>query len=234
MLIFAHRGASAFAPENTMAAFLLAIEKGSKAIEFDVQLTKDEQVVIFHDFTLKRIVGEKGYIKDYTLEELKKFDIGVWYGEDFANERIITLEDILITIPKGIILNVEIKNLIEHQELVSKKVVELINKYERKDDVIISAFDHEVLRHVYKLDKDIKVGLLIYANILEPWNYAALNNIGIYSIHPTEEYVDKKFIEKAHGKGLKVLSYTVNSSERAKELMEMGIDGIFSDNPKII
>ncbi|SCY89713.1 glycerophosphodiester phosphodiesterase [Alkaliphilus peptidifermentans] len=234
MLVIGHRGASAHGPENTIAAFKMALEKGCSGIELDVQLSKDEEVIVFHDYVVDRTTNGSGYVKDMTLKELKSLDTGTWFDESFVGERIPTLEEVLQAIPKGVLINIEIKNLLIHQGKIEKKVLDLVIKYDRMKDVIISSFDHYVLKNIRDLNKEIKIGLLIYANIIEPWSYIRIHNLDVYSIHPTEEYLSKGFVKDAHAHGYKVFSYTINCPDRAKEAYEMGVDAIFSNYPEII
>lgn len=109
--IFAHRGVSSEAPENTLPAFRLALDQGCKAIELDVQLTKDHQLVVFHDDKLERTTNGEGYLKDFTLSELKQKDAGKWYSEEFQGVQIPTLREVLELVDRNILVNIEIKNV---------------------------------------------------------------------------------------------------------------------------
>lgn len=233
-MIIAHRGASAHAPENTIAAIQKTLEMGCNAIEIDVQLTKDGQVVVIHDYTVDRTTNGSGYVEEFTLEEIKKLDAGSWFDAKYNRERIPTLDEVLDIVPKGTFVNVEIKNLIHHQGIIEKKVVDIIRKHSRMDDVVISSFDHYILRNLRDYDDEIKIGVLIYANIIEPLSYIEEKGFKAYSIHPTEEYTTGDFVKKCHEMGYKVYVYTINDQKRAKKVKDMGVDGIISNFPRVL
>src|SRR5690554_7959632 len=130
MYVLAHRGYSGKAPENTMAAFELAVKSGADGLELDVHITKDGEVVVIHDDTVDRTTDGTGRVEDYTYEELLKFDAGSWFGEEFKGERLPTLADVC-EIVKGtdLIFNVELKAGVNFQAL-TEKVSDLINKYD--------------------------------------------------------------------------------------------------------
>src|SRR5512147_1736179 len=109
-IIFAHRGASAHAPENTLAAFELALSQGADAIELDVKLSSDGQVVVIHDPTVDRTTGAKGRVKDMTLADMRTLDAGSFFSQNFVNEKIPTLEEVFETMGKRLFINVELTN----------------------------------------------------------------------------------------------------------------------------
>ncbi|MDK4490420.1 glycerophosphodiester phosphodiesterase, partial [Fusobacterium necrophorum] len=111
MKVFAHRGASGYAPENTLAAIKKAIEQGADGIEIDIQFTKDCKIVVFHDWKINRTSNGKGYVYDLNFEELRALEIGSWYGDEYRKEKIPTLEEILELIPENMMLNIEIKDI---------------------------------------------------------------------------------------------------------------------------
>lgn len=232
-MIFAHRGASGNAPENTMAAFRLAVELGCEAIELDVQLTKDGEVVICHDQALDRTTNGSGLLKDYTLSELQRFDAGSWFDETFAGEKIPSLDQFLSFIAgTNVTVNIELKNLPIAYEQMERKVVELIHKHGMAEKVIISSFDHYSLAHVAKLDSSLKLGVLLDTKLYEPWHYAARLPFAAYSIHPHFSFVDEMYVKECHKLGFKVIAYTVDDTDWYQHYRRMGIDGIFSNYPE--
>ncbi|QVK18901.1 glycerophosphodiester phosphodiesterase [Mycoplasmatota bacterium] len=234
MKIIAHRGASGYAPENTLAAFKLALEQKCDGLEFDVQMTKDEEIIICHDYRVDRTTNGTGHIKDLTLSELKTLDAGSWFDKKFTGEKIPTLEEVFEIVPPGILMNIEIKNLAKERRDIEQKVVDLVLKHNRMDDVIISSFDHLSLKTVREINKDIKIGFLIYSYLLEPWTYFKKCGIDAYSIHPAEEYLNEDFVLNAHKNNYKILCYTVNDKNTATTMDKMGVDAIISNYPDIL
>lgn len=234
MKVIAHRGASGYAPENTLAAFKKAIDVNCDGIEFDVQMTMDGEIIVCHDYSVDRTTNGSGYIKNLTLKEIKDLDAGSWFDKRFKGERIPTLEEVFKIIPPGILMNIEIKNLALERRDIEQKVVDLILKYNRIDDVIISSFDHLSLKTVREINKDIKIGVLTYAYLLDAINYIKSHEFDAYSIHPSEEYLNKSLIKEAHDNGYKVFSYTVNDREIADIFKNMGVDAIITNYPDIL
>jgi len=126
MIIFAHRGASAFAPENTKASFKKALDLVAKHFEFDVQITSDNEYVVFHDYTLERTSNGKGKLSDKTLLELKKLDIGSWYSEEFSGEQIMTLQELIDFLPSDSFLNIELKRDKNDKRFFGESFLEII------------------------------------------------------------------------------------------------------------
>ncbi|PKM65756.1 MAG: glycerophosphodiester phosphodiesterase [Firmicutes bacterium HGW-Firmicutes-2] len=233
MEIIAHRGASGYAPENTLASFIKAVEMGAKAIEFDVQMTKDEEIVVIHDYKLNRTTDGKGYIMNKTLEEIKRCDAGSWFSEAFMGEAVPLLTEVLEMIPKDITLHVEIKKAVFEKRAVEKKIVEILKSSNRLSQSVISSFDHYCIEQVHR-EVQVKTGALIDAKIIKPVDYLISRGINNYSLNLGFEFVDAALIEEAHNNGLKVLSYTVNERSIAKMFEEMGVDGIFTNYPDIM
>jgi glycerophosphoryl diester phosphodiesterase len=145
MKLVAHRGASGFCPENTIPSFQKAVEMGAKMIELDVQMTKDGEIIVFHDFTVERTSNGNGFIKDLTLEYLKTLDAGKWFNKDFTGTRISTLKEVFEIIPSTIIVNVELKKLGIDERNMTNAVYQIVKDAKRLDLVIFSSFDHQLL-----------------------------------------------------------------------------------------
>ena len=230
MLIFAHRGASAYAPENTRAAFLKAVELGAKAFEFDVQITLDDKFVVFHDYTLERTSSGKGHLRDKTLEELKLLNIGNWFEQKFSDEKILTLDKTIELLPKDVFLNIELKRDKGDERFFGEKLIEIIRPI--KDRVLISSFDWELLKHLNNLEIDINFGVLIdkyYEGFYQ--DVQALPFVP-YSINPNYRIVDKKFMEDFSK--YKIIAYTVNDLETIIKLENFGVYGVFCNYPDIL
>lgn len=233
ILNIAHRGFSALYPENTMIAFEKAIEAGCDGIETDVQLTKDGYAVICHDEKLDRTTTGTGFLKDYSLKELKKFDAGIKFHEKFKGLKIPTLDEFLKYVSdKDIIINLEIKNSIIDYENIEKITYDLIKRYNMQHKVIVSSFNHYSIRRCIALDKNIKTGVLYGDCIFEPYNYVKM--IGGNALHPEYHSINKEIIEKAHENNLEVNVYTVNDKEDIKKVIALEVDAIITNYPHIL
>ena len=227
ILVIGHRGANSVAPENTLKAFQKAIDLGANCVEFDVHESKDGEIVIMHDEDIFRTTGQKSHalIKEMTLNELKELDCG-------EGEKIPTFKE-LIDLTKGKIgLNCEIK-----AEGIAKKIVDIIIEEEIIETTIVSSFKHQELFEIQKIEPKIKLATLEPAGSgrLSHWeNKEAMINKAVnskfYAIHPLYKLIDRKFIEYAHTHNLKVIPWTVDSGIAMKKLINMGPDGIITNN----
>lgn len=230
---YAHRGASGYCPENTMAAFEKSLELGATGIETDVQMTKDGQLVLIHDENLKRTTGYDGQIKDVTYDKIKTLDAGSWYGEQFANEHVPLLSELLTWIaPTNMTLNIEIKNNIEPYIGIEQKLVKTIHEYGLADRVVISSFDHYTLETCKQLAPDIQTGILYMENLVRPWNYA--NSIGATALHSHYATVTAEAVQQAQQAGVIYNVWTVNDPAMMRKLIEMEVGGIITDYPDIL
>lgn len=231
---FAHRGSMTEAPENTLPSFQKAIGHGASALELDVQLTKDNRLVVCHDHKLSRFNKDiDGLIKDYTLEEVKQIDVGASLAEEFKGVTLPTLEEVLDICSEDLLLNIEIKNIPVIYNEIEKILLDTLEQHGRLDNLIISSFDHVALKNVQKLNPEIPLGMLFYYRILNAWDYAKNSGLNIRSIHPNQVYVNQTFVEECKRLGYEVYPYTVNDWNRYEELLGFGVDGVFSNAPGI-
>ncbi|GIW23545.1 MAG: hypothetical protein KatS3mg068_2552 [Candidatus Sericytochromatia bacterium] len=167
-LIIAHRGFSGRYPENTLIAIEEAI-RFSDMIEIDVQLSKDNIPVVFHDSNLKRTTNVAGKLNQRTLQELKELDAGSWFSINFRNEKIPTLEEVLKIIKDRILLNIEIKksSVFKENSIIEEKILELIKKYKIQEQIIISSFSSLALKRIKILEPEIKTAILTRARFLD-------------------------------------------------------------------
>lgn len=227
---FAHRGASGYAPENTMAAFVKAVQLGANAIETDVQMTKDGQLVLIHDETLQRTAGTQGWVKDFTLAELQELDFGGWYDEAYRGERIPTLEELLLFAKEhDLYLNVELKNGVVQYPELEQRTAELIRKHGRSDRVIISSFNHYSLVLMKRLAPEIETAILYMEGLYEPWEYA--KRISASALHPIYLAVTKEWVAQAKEAGIRYHPFTVNGEAEMAALIQAGVSGIITDYP---
>ncbi len=146
LLRVGHRGAKGHAPENTLASFQLGMEMGVTAVETDVHLSKDGEVVLIHDHTVDRTTNGHGFVKDLTLAELKKLDAGSWFAARFAGERIPTLTELLIWAKDKVGVAIEIKNGPIYYPGIAEKTIRLLREHGMERQAILISFDHFVLR----------------------------------------------------------------------------------------
>lgn len=235
MKIIAHRGASTYAPENTLAAFKKALEQQADGIELDVRLSKDNVPVICHDATINRTSSGKGYIHKKTVSELKKHDFGSYFHKKFKDEKIPTLEEVLQLIGDAeITLNIELKNGPIIPLHLEREVLNLVYKYNFQNRVIYSSFDHISLQRLAQLDPNAKIGLIFHMNLIHLFDYVAHTGMNIHSIHPNHFYVNEEMLHMAKSRSLEVNIYTVNNRKMALSYKEMGVDGLITNDPLIL
>lgn len=223
--ITAHRGSSAYAPENTLSAIDLAIKQKADYAEIDVHCTFDGRVVLLHDSNLYRTTGVNQYIWNTTYEEVSKLDAGSWFSDEFAGEKIPTLEEAIDMADGRIKLNIEIKASEFEKDIISK-VVEIIHEKDFVDGCIITSFNYSLLKEVKALDPNIQTGLI---SALIAGNYNSLPAADLMSMN--YRYLNKDKISEMHKNGIRVLAWTVNDKTTMKKLIEYGVDNIITDNP---
>lgn len=230
--IIAHRGASGYAPENTMAAFELAIKMGAHGIETDVHLTKDGEVVIIHDERLDRTTNGIGYIKDYTYEQLLKFNANN-HMEQYEYCPIPKLSDLLQLVKENkILLNIELKTDVIQYVDIEKKVLDLVKEYQIEDKVIYSSFNHYTINTIKKLNPTAKVGLLYMEGLFEPWKYAM--NMNADALHPYyPNLMIPNYLTNCHQNNILVNTWTVNKRSDMKDLIALNVDSIITNYPDI-
>lgn len=228
---YAHRGASGYYPENTMLAFERAIELGASGIETDVQLTKDGHLVLIHDERLDRTTDAIGYVKDYTINEIRSMDAGRYKDKSFKGVTIPTAEELIeLAIEKNIIINFELKTGEIWYKGIEEKLINLINKYNFKEKVIISSFNHYSISTCKQLDNTIKAGLLYTEGLFEPQLYAKI--VGAEALHPYFLAVDNAaLIDRIKSAGIMINAYTINEEADMNRFLDYKVDGIITNYP---
>lgn len=262
ILIIAHRGARSLAPENTLMAAQIGYDLGADMWELDVAMTYDDQLVVIHDETLKRTSNAVAYyptkspwyVRNFTLEELRKLDFGSWFidkdpfktikdgivtkedQEKMKNLPIPTLEEaLLLTKDLNWRVNVEIKDLSstpDDDAVVVEKVVSLIEKLDMVNSVIISSFKHDYLVQVKKINPNIATAALVEQGLNDP--VSLLTKLGAQAYNPgISGLYDWSTIRQVRDAGYDVFVYTVNDKTTMKQLFEAGVSGIFTDFPQL-
>jgi glycerophosphoryl diester phosphodiesterase len=218
MLRVGHRGARAYAPENTLASFKKALEIGVDAIELDVRKTKDNQLVVIHDADVKRTTDGEGLVSELTLAQVKGFSA--------EGEKIPTLQEALDFLDKKVKVLVELK-----EAGIEEQVLSIVNARGLEKNVVIISFLEDALKKVRELNKSIETGL-IYAIHTNPVK-AALELKANYLV-ALYRFTHTATVQKAHENGLKIMVWTINTSLEAQEYAKKGVDGIASDKPDIL
>lgn len=234
-IIFAHRGACAHAPENTLAAFELALRHEADAIELDVKLSADGQVVVIHDQTVDRTTDGQGDVRYMTLAALKELDAGSFFDIAFQGEHIPTLENVFETMGHRTFINVELTNYASPNDDLPERVVEIVKRLRMEKRVLCSSFNPRALLKIIRVTSDIPIGLLAQHGRAGWWARSWLGRIIVpyESLHPELKDVTQALITSTHQHGHRIHVYTVNQSEDMRRLFVMGVDGIFTDDPRL-
>jgi len=233
--VIAHRGASRYAPENTMSAFLKAFELGCHWIECDVMQTKDGHLVIFHDDSLERTTNGYGEISHHSLSAIRALDAGSWFKPWFLGERVPTLKELLQLIhQQSLFANIEIKTKPYQETLIAKSITQEI-----RDEfsiliphLLLSSFSIETLKCLRAQSSDYLLGLL-----LDEWRPDWIDvcySLQCVSLHLDYRLVTADRVKQIKSVGMSLLAYTVNDRDEAKRLLDLGVDAVFSDIPDLI
>jgi glycerophosphoryl diester phosphodiesterase len=238
MKIISHRGASAYAPENTLEAFKLAVKMGSKDFEFDVHLTKDKIPVVHHDFHLLRTAGMKAEIADLNYADLKKINVARHFSSDYKFQYVPRVEEVIeIISPVADFINFEVKNDNNTYKGIEKIITDLVrSKKDVFEKVVISCFDYPSAKRLRACDKKVKMGYLGHSltNLLLPIALKKSKAIEASSFHINHKIAFKMNVARLHKAGLKVYAYTVDDFKDVLKMKESGVDGIFTNYPDII
>jgi glycerophosphoryl diester phosphodiesterase len=227
-LIIGHRGAAGEAPENTLASFRLAVEQGCDGVELDVHLTKDGKLAVIHDGTLDRTTTGTGAVADLTAEEIRQADAGSKFHTCFAGEKVPLLEEVFDLLPAEMLINVEIKS--GHPALPAT-LVALLKEKNRQETVVISSFDHKILRTVKDLDPGLRIGLLYAANVVDHCALALSTGTDVYSLHPEQMLIGRADIAQAVASSLQVYPWTADGEGEMLRLIKAGASGIITNFP---
>lgn len=248
-LIMAHRGDSGNTPENTMIALEKAVEIGVDVLESDVHLTKDDEIVLFHDEDLKRTTGKEGTIRSHTLKELMEIDLGANFTADNGNtypfrdkgHTIVTLREAFEGFPE-MIFNLDIKNTFPAAPM---ELARIISNMDRKDSVIVASFHDYQLERFRELLPEVPTS----AHPGEVKRFVLNSKFGLPRIKTQDiqfkafqvpmksgllKVVTKKFVRMAHERNIAVHVWTINDEETMNQLVDLGVDGIFTDQPALL
>lgn len=229
-LVWAHRGASGYLPENTISAFIKAVELGADGIELDIHKTKDGQLVVIHDEKIDRTSDGKGKVVDMTLEELRRYNYNATHPEcKYAD--IPTMREVFELIkPTDLLINIEIKNGVTFYEGIEEDILAMTKEFGMEDRVLYSSFNHYSIMKLKELDPSSRRAFLYMDGTLNMPEYGRDN--AVEALHPAlynVQYPD--FVQKTHEYGLKINAWTINSKQYIHMACEMGLDGIITNYP---
>ncbi|HYM70000.1 MAG TPA: glycerophosphodiester phosphodiesterase family protein [bacterium] len=228
----AHRGASRYAPENTLPAFRLALDEGAAAVECDVQRTQDGHVVVIHDQIVDRTTDGRGAVAALTLEALRRLDAGRWFGPAFAGATIPTLDELLDLVRGRALLQIEIKNAPTFYDGIERQVLDGIRRRGMEEDVLLMSFDHQSVRIARDLSPRSPCGIIYAARLVDA--PAAARAAGADALCLHWAFATEDVVAGAHRAGLRVLVWTVDDEAAARRCLALGVDGITSNDPPLL
>ena len=233
-VIFAHRGSSAYAPENTLAAFEMALAQKADGIELDVKLTADGRVVVIHDATVERTTGGRGRVKDLSLADLRALGAGSFFSDQFQSEKIPTLDEVFEAVGRRTFINVELTNYNSPHDQLVENVCTLVKKFELQKRVMFSSFFALNLSKARGLLPEVPRGLLAFNGVLGAWARSFGFAFGKYrALHPHFNNTTRQQIQRVHRLNRRVHVWTVNAAQDMRQLFNWGVDGIFTDDPQL-
>ncbi|MCS0653072.1 glycerophosphodiester phosphodiesterase [Cytobacillus firmus] len=239
-----HRGASAYAPEHTIAAYEMGEKMHGDYIELDLQMTKDGHLIAMHDVTLDRTTDGTGSVKDYTLNEIKQLDAGSWFNEkypyaskaEYEGLKVPTLEEVFKKFGKNNSYYIETKSPDVYPGM-EKELLRLVEKYKiNKNKLLVQSFSPQSLKVMNELDPSIKLVQLISYKANAEITDAEIREIKQYAmgIGPNHTYLNEEYVQKVVNSGLELHPYTVNDKERMKQLINWGVSGMFTNHPDLL
>lgn len=222
--IIGHRGASGEAPENTLAAFRLAMEQGADLIETDVHLTSDGVPVLIHDHSVDRTTNGRGLVAQMTLAQIKSLDAGSWFGPEHTGERILTLDELLEWAAGRMPVSLEIKNRPIHYPGIEDRVVEALRRHDMVQSAIVVSFDHAVLLRVKQRCPDLLTGVLFACTPVAASSLALQAQANCLLPHWSN--VTREMVSEAHAHRLAVSPWVVDEKEEMGWVLDLGVDAV--------
>ena len=230
---FAHRGFSGKYPENTMLAFRKALECGADGIEMDVQLTKDGELVVIHDERVDRTTNGTGYVRDYTLDELRKLDASYIYSDKVGFQTIPTFDEYCQWVSgTPLVTNIELKTGVYPYPGIEAKVLPVLQRYHLEEKVIISSFNHESVLRMKALAPDLKYGLLTETWLINPGAYT--ESVGVQCYHPYYGRLTAEPVAEIKSHHIEINTFTVNDEASVKQLRDYGVDCVIGNFPDMV
>ena len=233
-VIFAHRGASAYAQENTLAAFELALEQGADGIELDAKLSADGHVVVIHDATVDRTTGAHGRVRDLSLADLRALEAGSSFSDARRGENIPALEEVFEAVGKRTFINIELTNYTTPRDRLVDSVCTLVKKFGLQDSVLFSSFFASNLSRARRILPEVPRGLLAWNGFLGAWARSFGFAFGQYqALHSNLKDATRQQVQRVHRLKRRVHVWTVNTAADMRRLFNWGVDGIITDDPQL-
>lgn len=238
--VIAHRGFSAAAPENTLAAFreALALGRALDMVELDVTSSRDGEVMVFHDERLNRTTNGSGLLQSKTLEVLRRLDAGSWFDVAFSGERIPTLEEALDLLVPHLLVNVEIKGEAVDDRRAGgfvERVAERIRRAGATDQVLVSSFEPLALEQMRRIDPEIRTASLYQRRAHKRLGAdEIMAAVGARAFHINGRWITPETVELCHAVGRLIAAYTVNEIAEMDRLLDLGVDALFTDRPDLL
>ena len=226
MMVIAHRGASSYAPENTLAAFDLALAMGVRHIELDVDMTSDGHIVVMHDDTVDRTTNGCGPVTSHTLAALRQLDAGSWFGEQFTNEQIPTLQEVLERYQGRAYLHTEIKG---RSPLLSQRTADLIRLHGMQEQVTITSFQKVRLWEMRAYAPELPSGWLV--GEVDETTIAQARALGVNQLCPRASTVTPALVQRLHAEGFVARAWGVTTEELMQQVVQSGADGMTVNFP---
>lgn len=228
----------ACAPENTMASFREALDQGADGVECDVHLSRDGEVMVFHDFNLERTTPGQGPLQERTAAELAELEAGAWYHPRFRGERIPTLAQVAELVASAsraqnrpLRLVVELKAGSRRYPGIERSVIATLQARGVLAQSALISFDHHALRMARHLEPGIATGALYYAQPVDA--PAIARAAGAMAIGPSSELVSAEEVAAAHAAGLQVFVWTVDTPQQARSMAQLGVDAFGANAPRL-
>ena len=228
VLLIAHRGASAEAPESTRAAIQRAVALRADMIELDVQLTRDARLVIFHDERLERTTNGHGHLADWSYADLARLDCGAWFAPRFSGQRMMLVSHVLQETPTSTRINLELKRTARPLPLI-EGFVRCLRWTRAASRVLASSFDASLLERLQRADARVAKALLCRHRPGPSLRTAV--RLGCTAFHPHASLVTRRVVDDAHASGLRVHAWTVDEPQEARRLIDLGVDGLVTNRP---
>ena len=225
-LVIAHRGASSYAPENTIAAFDLALQMGARHLELDVHLTRDDYLVIIHDDTLGRTTNGTGPVASQTLATLQTLDAGAWFGEAFVGARIPTLAEVLTRYQGRAHLHIELKG---HTAHLPQQTVDLVRVHGMVPHVTFTSFQHAHLQTMRAYAPELPMGWLV--GEISAAVIAQAHALGCAQLCPRASLVTPELVQRLHAEGFRVRAWGVADDALMRQVVDAGADGMTVNFP---
>ena len=230
-LIIAHRGDISNAPENTLPAFQRACERGADGIELDVRLTRDGQLVVFHDRGLKRIGGIRGLVTNATLEEMRSLDVGNWFAPEFKGTQAPTLDEVFELLPKDYLINVEMKAVIDGMRLIAHRVADVVRRHARWSSTLVASFNPISLWELRKIEPRIMRGYIWSRRHPPPIRSRCFSRlVRAQWYDPANDSYNPTLMRKMQARGVRTLAWDSDFGSDLSRMAEARLDAVVTDN----